>query len=220
MAIRKKYNQDFFKTWSSDMAYVLGFLYADGNISVGKRGNHYIAIYSADKYLLIAMARAFGSAHKISKRSFNTGAVYRIQIGSKTWVDDLLPLGACANKTKRLQLPLVPKVYMGDFVRGFFDGDGNVWVGIIHKTRQTTHATLQVQFTSASISFLRELQEMLKAYGVEGGSLYQPKSKSYGRIGFSMKDALTIYKIMYNGAHKLHLKRKKNVFDKFIKLRS
>ena len=83
MAEHKTYNKDFFKTWSSDMAYVLGFLYADGNISVGKRGNHYVAIYSADRYILVAIARAFGSTHKISKRSLSSGSVYRIQIGRK-----------------------------------------------------------------------------------------------------------------------------------------
>ncbi len=199
------------------MAYVLGFLYADGNISVGQRGNYYVAIYSADKYILVAMAKAFGSNHKISKRSFRTGAVYRIQIGSKAWMEDLLLIGACANKTKRLQLPSVPSLYVGDFIRGFFDGDGNVWLGIIHKNRLTSHTTLQIHFTSAAVPFLLQLQQVLQSLGVLGGSFYQPKGKNYGRLCFSMKDALTIYKIMYNGGHKLHLKRKKNVFDKFIK---
>ena len=55
MPIPKKYNKDFFKTWSSDMAYILGFMYADGNIIKTKRGTHFIAVYSADEDILIAM---------------------------------------------------------------------------------------------------------------------------------------------------------------------
>ena len=78
ISIRKSYNKDFFKTWSSDMAYILGFLYADGNIVKTKRGNHYIAIYTADRTLLVAMAKCMQSEHKVARRNLRSGQVYRI----------------------------------------------------------------------------------------------------------------------------------------------
>lgn len=218
MGIRKAYNKDFFKIWSADMAYVLGFLYADGNISVGKRGSYYVALYSADKYILEEMAKDFGSKHKISKRSFVTGAVYRIQVGSKEWVEDLVRIGVSVMKTKRLKLPLIPSIFRADFVRGYFDGDGNVWTGIVNKHRHTPSVVIQMAFTSGCRSFLAELHKLLQVdFGVKGGSLYDSKTRLFSRLSFSTRDALTIYKIMYNDAHKLHLKRKKYVFDKFIK---
>ncbi len=220
MATHKVYNKDFFKTWSSDMAYVLGFLYADGNISVGKRGNHYVAIYSADRYILVAIARAFGSTHKISKRSLSSGSVYRIQIGSKEWVEDLAVIGVGSTKTKRLTLPLIPDSYRADFVRGYFDGDGNVWIGTVNKHRSTPSCVIQVAFTSGCRSFLVQLHTLLQMHcKVTGGSMYDSKTRAYSRLAFSSGDALTIYKIMYNGRHKLFLKRKKVVFEQFIKIR-
>jgi len=115
------------------MAYILGFMYADGNITQTKRRNHYIAIYTADRPLLVSMRKCFGSKHKISLRCSSGGQTYRIQIGSSEWFTDVGKLGLFPNKTKRMMLPRVPSKFLGDFVRGYFDGDGNVWVGLVHK---------------------------------------------------------------------------------------
>ena len=43
---------DFFKKWSSEMAYVLGFFAADGNLTIGKRGNYYLEFNSTDKDII------------------------------------------------------------------------------------------------------------------------------------------------------------------------
>jgi hypothetical protein len=42
MPIHKKVNQDFFKKWSPEMAYILGFFTADGSMAKNKRGAHFI----------------------------------------------------------------------------------------------------------------------------------------------------------------------------------
>ncbi|HMO77950.1 MAG TPA: hypothetical protein PKA42_03570 [Candidatus Paceibacterota bacterium] len=216
----KKYDRAFFKEWTPDMAYILGFLYADGNIVETKRGNYYIAIYSADELLLKAMRRAMKSEHKIAGRHSTTGSVYRIQIGSTEWFSDLVKLGLTPNKSRRMTLPSVPAHFFGDFVRGYFDGDGNVWVGFVHKERKTALKVIQVAFTSGSAAYLKSLHLVLKQHGISGGSLYQPKSGNYARLALSVSDALKLYKIMYNSHHKLYLKRKKSVFEEFVKLRS
>jgi intein-encoded DNA endonuclease-like protein len=219
MPISKNYDKDFFKTWSREMAYILGFMYADGNIVKTKRGNCYVAVYTADKNLLILMAKYMKSEHKIGERRSATGCVFRIQVGSREWFEDLDKLGLCPNKTKRIQLPSIPPAYFGDFVRGYFDGDGNVWVGLVHKNRQTALETIQLTFTSGSKEYLHALQLELKRQGIVGGSLFSSKNKQYARLTFSVKDALKIYRIMYNAPHKLYLKRKKTVFEQFIKRR-
>jgi intein/homing endonuclease len=220
MPIPKKYNKDFFKTWSSDMAYILGFMYADGNIVETKRGNQYVAIYTADRELLVAIAKTMQSEHKVAQRNASAGCVYRIQIGSRVWFADLGMLGLWPNKTKRMKLPHIPKEYFGDFVRGYFDGDGNIWVGFVHKERKTALQTIQVAFTSQSTEYLRSLHQGLQRQGIVGGSLYISKKKHFARLAFSVTDALKIYEIMYNCRHKLYLKRKKVVFEQFMKLRS
>ena len=216
MPVHKKYDKDFFKTWSSDMAYILGFMYADGNIMEGKRGNHYVAIYTADDDLLVKMARCMQSDHKIAERISDTGSNFRIQIGSKEWFHDLGLLGLFPDKTARMRLPKIPQEYFGDFVRGYFDGDGSVWSGLMHKKRPTMTLTIQVTFTSCSQDYLQDLYSALQSVGIRGGSIFVPKSANCARLTFSSNDALKIYNIMYNAGHNLFLKRKKVVFDKFI----
>jgi intein-encoded DNA endonuclease-like protein len=216
MPILKKYDKDFFKTWNANMAYIVGFLYADGNIVKTKRGTHYVSWYTADKDLLISMKSIMQAEHLIKLRESTAGKVYRMQVGSLEWYNDLSKLGLTPNKTKRLVLPSIPKDYIGHFVRGFFDGDGNVWVGQIHKNRDSSTKTIQVAFTSASYDFLSSLLSLLRSFGLAGGSIYTVKTGTYSRLSFSVRDALKIYKIMYNAEHELLLRRKKQVFEKFF----
>ncbi len=199
------------------MAYILGFMYADGNIVKSKRGTHFVAVYSADKDILVAMRKCFQSDHKLSGRKSLTGCVYRIQIGSKEWFYDLGEIGLFPNKTKRMQLPQVPEYFFGDFVRGYFDGDGNVWSGIINRQRKSPTKVLQSIFTSGSLEYLLSLRMVLQSRGIIGGGIYTPKMANYSRLILSTKDALKLYKIMYTVPHKLHLRRKKVVFEEFIK---
>jgi intein-encoded DNA endonuclease-like protein len=65
-------------------------------------------------------------------RSAKSGFVYRLQVGSREWFDDVGKLQLTPNKTSRMRVPKIPKKYCGDFIRGYFDGDGNVWVGRIN----------------------------------------------------------------------------------------
>lgn len=138
MPVYKRVNKDFFKKWSNEMAYVLGFFAADGNMIVNKRGGQFWSIEIIDKDLLEKIRLIIKSGHKISvrvsKNSFQNQ--YRLQIGSIEMCNDLRKLGFTERKTKNLSLPNIPKKYIGDFIRGYFDGDGNVWTGIIHKDRK------------------------------------------------------------------------------------
>jgi len=192
----KKYDKDFFKSWSAAMAYSLGFLYADGNIVKNKLGGHYISVYSADRIILQSLKNSWQSTHKLSVRCTLSGKVYRLQ-----------------------ELPVIPKEFLGDFIRGYFDGDGNVWVGKIHKDRKMATLTIQVAFTCGSYDFLVSLRDVLHENGLQGGSVFRLKQGEYGRLIFSVRDALKLYEIMYNGPCKLLLVRKRAIFEQFYKMR-
>jgi intein/homing endonuclease len=129
-------------------------------------------------------------------------------------------LGLVVNKAKRMKLPDIPNQYIGDFVRGYFDGDGCIWSGNSHKYRLKQTMSLLLVFTSASIAFLSELFFLLKKQGIRGGSLFKSKDGNYARLSFSTLDALKIYEIMYNNPTKLFLSRKKLIFEEFIKMRA
>jgi intein/homing endonuclease len=158
-----------------------------------------------------------GSEHKLSKRKDED--VYRFQIGSKYIFNDLENIGFIPNKIKRMVLPKMSNKFSSDFVRGYFDGDGNVWSGIINRSRVKPTNVLQVAFTSGCESFLKDLLDLFRKYAINGGSLFKVKNKNCSRLLFGTSDSLKIYEIMYNRAHELHLARKKQVFDRFIKMR-
>ena len=58
MPIYKKIYKNFFKKWTPDMAYVLGFIYADGNIIHTKRGTWFWSIQITDEDILRACLKS------------------------------------------------------------------------------------------------------------------------------------------------------------------
>jgi len=217
--MKKEVNKNFFKKWNYEMAYTLGFLYADGSITL-KNNSGYLSFYSSDKDLLDFIKLSMNSDHKISKRSSKSGNVYRIQIGDKNIIKDLAKIGLKQNKTKRMKIPNIPAKYISNFILGFFDGDGNVWTGYINKKRKNPTYVIQVSFTSASYLFLKDLHIILTKLGINGGFISPVKDKNCSRLILSINDSLQIYKIMYNTTYTpFYLKRKKVVFDRFINMR-
>ena len=55
MPIYKTKDENFFKKWTSEMAYVLGFIAADGSLIKNKRGACFIEIQSIDKEIIYKM---------------------------------------------------------------------------------------------------------------------------------------------------------------------
>jgi len=204
------------------MAYVLGFFTADGNMIKNKRGAHFIEFQITDKDLLKKIRELLDSNHKISVRKIDARSktLYRLQIGSKKIFNDLLKLGLTPNKSKTIKLPVVPEKYSSHFLRGYFDGDGNVTVCTYkRKTRNNKSTTiLQSGFTSGSKNFLASLKNKLSKAGVvKGGTLYY--SSNGWRLYFSMNDSKELYNYLYTGLNKtdkLFLKRKKIIFEKYL----
>lgn len=219
MPIHKEFDKGFFKRWSPELSYILGFLFADGNIIRTKRNTHFVSLYTVDKNIILSIRNLIKSNHKISSKKSKTGVVYSIQIGSFELFNDLCLLGLTPNKAKRMKLPKLPKEYQKDFIRGYFDGDGCVWVGFTNAKRKKHTNVMLSSFTSASHEFLYALSDTLKRFGLTGGSLFRAKNGNYSRLQYSTINTLKLYKIMYNESDKLFLLRKKLIFEKFIELR-
>ena len=202
------------------MAYVLGFFAADGNLSINKRGGCYISFHSKDKQIILDIRKVINSSNKISKRfnKLNKGFYYRLQIGSKEIVEILQDIGFSTNKTNHLPFPNISSSVLSHFVRGYFDGDGNIWQGEVHKERKTKHKVLQLAFTSGSSNFLNQLKSSLGNLLKTNGSHVIGKNGRYSRLQYSTNDTLKIYEFMYNDCTSfLYLKRKKKQFDGNIK---
>jgi len=205
------------------MAYILGFFAADGYITHNKRGAYFWCIQITDKDILEKIKKIIQAEHKISSRipkRKTEKTLYRLQIGSKEMCHDLYKLGFKERKTKNLALPNVPKKYLPDFSRGYFDGDGNVWVGFRSTKRVRPTPVINTVFTSCSKEFLEELESGFLNAGIPQGAL-RKGTGNYYRLVYSINGSLKLYDFMYNGCieDSLFLSRKKRIFEKFKSMR-
>lgn len=127
-------NVDYFeKIDSSDKAYWLGFICADGDI---KKTNNKTSLISKDLVVIEGFKRAINSEHAISKRTIFdkrtslTYTGYSIQITNELFTRHLINLGVTSNKTDVLGFPDIEEKYYSYFIAGLFDGDGSIsWKG-------------------------------------------------------------------------------------------
>jgi hypothetical protein len=214
----KNKKENFFKKWSSEMAYLLGFFAADGCMIKNNRQAHFIEFHITDKDLLIKIRNLLFSNNKISEqeRNANWKTAYKLQIGSKVIFEDLLVLGMTPNKSKTIKLPKIPNKYFHYFVLGYFDGDGNVYANEYQrKGRNKKSVTLLSGFTSGSEKFLKKLYKKLQeAAYLLGGSIFI--SSGAWHLYYSVKDSRKLYDFMYNKNNGLFLERKKRIFEKYF----
>jgi len=202
------------------MAYVLGFIAADGSLIKNKRGAYFIDIQSIDKEIIYKIRDVFKSDIKIGEyqpKYENPNKRYRLQIGSKEIFKDLLRLGITPQKSKTIKLPNIPDKYFSHFLRGYFDGDGSVNICTYkRKDRKKPATVINCGFVSGSKDILEKIKNKLaKINIIKGGTLYF-HDRGY-RLWFSINDSWRLYKFMYNTSNDLSLNRKKEIFEKYFK---
>ena len=197
---RKYYiNQDYFKTWSRNMAYILGLWFADGCIYNGRIFD--ITLHKKDKYILKQIAKELEFEGDLS--DYSNKQASRLNFSCVVIYNDIVALGGQENKSKTIEFPEnIPNEFLPDFIRGYFDGDGSVM--LIQGKR------LNSAFTSGSKKFLDSLLEILREEaGVEGGS-YDKSSMS---IRFGKRDTVRIGNYIYKNEPELFLLRKRKKFE-------
>lgn len=223
MGIKYKINESFFNIWSPTMSYVLGFIYADGNIHPSARGK-YLVITSTDKEIIYKIKKWLNSEHKITTgRSAwpNSRMCYIIKIGNKFIYNALLGLGIYPNKSLTIRMPIIPKKYLKDFVRGYFDGDGCVYLERAKGIKQPLIIKkLSIIFTSGSKKFLEDLLKILRKNLILIQNKIYISHRSF-QLRFNTKDTLKIFDFMYKDADKnLYFKRKFYIFRQYFYLKN
>ncbi len=212
-----KYDVDekFFEKWTPVMAYVLGYLYADGSLENAPylRGK-YLRLTSTDKDLVDFTRNALRSKHTIvviPSDSPNRKIRYFLRIGSHKIYDSLLALGLFPNKSLTMEFPKLSPEFLPHFVRGYFDGDGHVGIA----KERNVFKRMIVVFVSGSEKFLINLAQGLKlTLKLRINKVYKG-SKAY-RLAYSIGDSVKIFKYIYKDSNGQFLKRKFGVFKKFF----
>ncbi|NMB92481.1 MAG: hypothetical protein GYA31_02570, partial [Parcubacteria group bacterium] len=145
MPIYKTKDEKFFKKWTPEMAYVLGFIVADGSLIRNKRGACFIEIQSIDKEIIYKIKEVLHTNLKVGEyqpKNTHFHKRYRLEIGSKIIFNDLVKLGVTPRKSKIIKLPKIPNQYFAHFVRGYFDGDGNVIFSLYKKSNRNSKSVI------------------------------------------------------------------------------
>jgi hypothetical protein len=139
---------DFFKSIDTkEKAYWLGFIFADGCITLDKRKKDSkrfkLEINKKDEILLdnFASAIGFNLKYKSYREESNT---VRIRLGNKRFISNLIDNGISFRKSNIIKFPKLDnrKLYLA-FLLGYFDGDG-------------TEGTSKI--TSGSKKFLKQIK--------------------------------------------------------------
>lgn len=146
-------NQEYFDVIDSeDKAYWLGFIAADGNIRKDFLRLS-IELARCDKNHLVKFRDSLNSNAPIKDMDRENPSSY-IRINNKHLCLALANYGIVPNKslTFTVKLDLIPQIYLKDFIRGYFDGDGSIY--------QDRRGSWGINFTG-SHSFMAQLKELL-----------------------------------------------------------
>lgn len=197
---RYKINEEYFNTWSHNMAYLLGFIVADGNVY---KSTLSIALNQKDESILDLFTKELGASKKHS-RVLPTGVSKRVRFNSVKLVNSLACFGIIPNKSSsiRIQHP-IPKEYIGDYIRGVFDGDG--WV-------YCRRNSIESGIVSASKGFLEDLLKLTTLKGKVRVRRKRGSKNDYYVLDFFKKSTLELRDILYAQDDSYCLKRKRDIF--------
>ena len=198
-------NDCFFSEQNSDMAYLLGFLMADGNVS--KKDNRIqIVLSNIDKDFLIKVQEKIGGS-PVVEYLYNGRLTIRWQCFSAKIKQDLIKYGVIPNKTGFAKIPnKLDKRFYPDFIRGYFDGDGSIY----------EDNAVGLSFVSHNMEILQDILDALEELGVPPVTIHEYNSrKGNYYIRYRTKSALKIYEIFYRDKNCFKLQRK---YDKFTEI--
>lgn len=166
------YNHDYFeKIDTKEKAYWLGFIYADGGVSIDSKNNSCelaIKLQASDAEHLRKFNKALnGNVEvKFDTRECNlNGKTYNccmIRFYSEKLVHNLEKYGVVQNKTKKIRFPNIDKIFYNDFIRGYFDGDGC----ICEDKKKNGKSSIRADFACGTTDFLEDLRKILYDNGI------------------------------------------------------
>lgn len=222
--IQAKINHDYFENIDSEhKAYWLGFIYADGSITkkAYEKGSYTyrlrMELMFEDKYILEQMALDLESDLK-PKEYYNDTSSFEgynkpkhtayIMFSSKKMGEDLVKLGVVPNKTLILKsLPSIPDNLMKHFIRGYFDGDGSVYL--------TKDNTIKTAFYGTH-DFINSIQDFLiKELDLTKKKITDQKEANVSFVGMAKQESEKLYHYMYDEAT-IFLNRKYEKYNKYF----
>jgi len=208
-ALKYKHNTSYFKEIDTqEKAYLLGLLYADGNIFNNTLS---ITLQEQDKPIIERFKKALKYTGPVLpiKKSGNRKQQWKLSVTSPDLVKDLLDHGMFPNKGFFLKFPIsMPYKLASHFIRGYFDGDGCIY------TNPKNHDYLfSVVSTKEVLKYFRDI--FIHELGLSRTQLYNPpkaKNKNLYILTYQGKNNVRLIRgFLYKRAN-IFLQRKKDKF--------
>lgn len=162
--MNKKYsvNEAFFDKFNQNSAYLLGFIAADGNITLdeyNRPARLSIGLSTKDiaflekVKILLDFSGPIITRKQILKTNNKEYSCSLLRINSRKLCQKIYDLGIKNKKSLTIKwLKNIPKKYIHHFVRGYFDGDGS----ICQRTDKTKNPAIEILGTFNFISNIRK----------------------------------------------------------------
>jgi len=200
-------NESFFESIDSqEKAYWLGFIAADGYIQRGR--DLVLNVCVKDSAHLEKLKKDLGSTHEV--RTYfppsNSYGFSQLRIYSPKMSFDLRGLGIGERKNKTLRWPLLRPALMKHFFRGYFDGDGSIFIS--YRGKQHNRFGLCIisnpMFLLGCRNWLLSSCKITKTRIRGAGTSKIAKEIRYGK----QSDVQRIVRCMYLGSY-VYLERKR-----------
>lgn len=188
-------------TWSPELAYVIGLIATDGNLSPDGR---HIAFVSGEMEMIRLFRKYINTKAKIGRKSsgFSDKKYFVVQVGDKNFYTFLVGIGLTANKSKTIGELKIPKDFFYDFLRGCIDGDGSIG-GFKHPESRLIQ--YKIRLVSASKKFLEWIRSVTTGDGIRG---FLTKSGYMHTLVYAKKDSTKLINLLYYAGFPASLKRK------------
>ena len=190
---------NFFETIDSEeKAYLLGFFVADGSYGLGSgctsSYRYQIHQQEKDKCIVDWYQKAIVPTGTIGykepftdKKGTNHNGAYMLRWTSKNMHHDLKKYNITPRKTYDLEFEfpfeLIPDEYIWDFIRGFFDGDG------------------QISYSETSHQMTFALYGTSEKFLIQLGELFEKEFKVEKRIEGIKKTKMTLYTLRFSAGY-------------------
>lgn len=205
-------------TWSAEIAYVVGLIATDGNLSRERYG---LALSSNDIDLLETARRCLQLTNSITP--YTNGRCYHIQWRDRHFYEWLVGLGLTPAKSLTLGPLGVPDEYFADFFRGCVDGDGTilVYTDRYHTPKKECYVyeRLYVSLVSASRPFLDWTRARNRALVGVLGEMSEHRKKGrrpLWRLRYAKAESIRVIRSMYYAPDVPCLVRKRAKAERFL----
>lgn len=220
-----QYNKEFFdKIDTIEKAYWLGFLYADGYVTHDNRWG--VELGYEDYNHLQNLLNAFGYNGDLKTRERNGVVSCSFTINNKQMTSSLISNGVVPNKTCCLEFPnidIVSKNLLSHFIRGFFDGDGCVYLTRNKRPRKDRGNKIYerickgINFVCKSESFTNDLIRILNDNGINLRCTINKRDNLYTITTSAIDEIEKFYNYIYQDSNpNIRLERKFNKFNEIF----